>query len=78
VDIPINLTYGSRDETTNGAVSQLQDYLQANNYLHVSPSGYFGLLTLAAVKDFQTAHGISPTGFVGPITRAKIKSLTCQ
>lgn len=78
VDIPINLTYGSRDETTGGAVSQLQDFLQANNYLNTNPTGFFGTLTLAAVKQFQAANGIESTGFVGPITRAKIKSMTCQ
>ena len=42
-------------------------YLQ--RFLAASPaSGYFGKLTRAAVKDYQTALGISSTGVVGPVT----------
>ena len=73
-----NLRYRSRDVNTNGAVSTLQDFLQSQNYLNSEPTGYFGLLTLKAVKDFQKANGISPTGYVGPITKAKIRVLTCD
>lgn len=72
-----NLRYRTRDIWTNDEVSALQDFLQANNYLNSEPTGFFGVLTLQAAKNFQQANGISPTGFVGPITRAKIKSLTC-
>jgi len=77
LDISNNLTYRSRDVSTGGDVSALQDFLQAKGYLNSEPTGFFGVLTLQAVKSFQQANGISPTGFVGPITRAKIKSLTC-
>lgn len=46
--------------------------------LAVSPtSGYFGPITLAAVKAFQTTNGIRSTGYVGPITRAKLNELYC-
>jgi hypothetical protein len=39
-------------------------------------TGYFGTVTLAAVKKFQTKYKISPVfGFVGPLTRAKLNSL---
>lgn len=38
-------------------------------------SSYFGAKTVAAVKVFQTANGISPTGTWGPITRAKANSM---
>jgi|GEM_PF-3339685 len=77
ISIVNNLRYQSRDVSTNGEVSTLQDFLQSKNYLHTEPTGYFGLLTLQAVKDFQSANGINATGFVGPITRGKIKALTC-
>ncbi|MCX6752837.1 MAG: peptidoglycan-binding domain-containing protein [Candidatus Nomurabacteria bacterium] len=41
--------------------------------LAVTPAtGYFGNITLAAVKAYQTAHGIPSTGFVGPLTRASL------
>ncbi len=41
-------------------------------------TGYFGPLTLAAVKRFQTKYGIPATGFVGPLTRAKLNQLFGQ
>ncbi len=78
VSLNNNLRYQSRDNFTNGEVSTLQDFLQSQNYLNSEPTGYFGLLTLRAAKNFQSANGISPTGYVGPITRAKISSLTCD
>jgi len=77
VSLVYNLRYQSRDITTNGEVSTLQDFLQSKGYLNSEPTGYFGLLTLKAAKDFQSANGIQPTGYVGPITRAKIAALTC-
>src|SRR3989344_3190609 len=73
-----NLRYRDRDINKNGEVSTLQDFLQSKGYLNSEPTGYFGLLTFKAVKDFQKANDISPTGYVGPITRAKIKALTCD
>lgn len=70
------LRYRSRDANTNGEVSLLQDFLQTKGYLNSEPTGYFGILTLKAVKDFQKDSGITPTGYVGAITKAKISSLT--
>lgn len=75
VSLMNNLRYRDRDATKNGEVSTLQDFLQAKGYLNNEPTGYFGLLTLKAVKDFQKDKGISPTGYMGPLTRAKIKAL---
>ena len=72
-----NLRYKARDINTNGEVSTLQDFLQSQGYLNNEPTGYFGLLTQKAVKDFQKAYGISPTGYVGPVSREKIKTLSC-
>src|SRR3989344_3132848 len=72
-----NLRYRSTNAQTNDEVSLLQDFLQTNGYLDSSPTGFFGLLTFAAVKKFQTASAIEPTGFVGPLTRGKINLLTC-
>ncbi len=41
--------------------------------LGISPAtGYFGNMTLAAVKTYQTANMIPSTGFVGPMTRDKM------
>jgi len=39
-------------------------------------TGYFGVLTLAAVKKFQAKYNISPqSGYVGPLTRAQLNKL---
>jgi peptidoglycan hydrolase-like protein with peptidoglycan-binding domain len=77
-----NLTYDlritSRDSQTGGQVSDLQFFLQTKGYLNTEPTGYFGLLTATAVKQFQTANSISPLGYVGPLTRTKINSISCN
>jgi peptidoglycan hydrolase-like protein with peptidoglycan-binding domain len=58
-------------------VSQLQQFLVAQKYLHTAPTGYFGALTTAAVKAFQKDNGIEMLGGgVGPLTRAKIAALS--
>ncbi len=69
-----NLRYQLRDASTNGEISSLQDFLQLQGYLNSEPTGYFGLQTFKAVKNFQSANGIQPTGYVGVLTRAKIAS----
>lgn len=77
VSIVNNLKYKSRDVNTNGEVSTLQDFLQSKGYLNNEPTGYLGILTVKAVKDFQRANNINPTGYVGSVTRGKIRALTC-
>lgn len=81
-DLKYNLGYRSRDTSTNGEVSDLQEFLVTNGYLSGDPTGYFGTATLVAVKKFQVAVGIGNTttpgyGRVGPKSRAKIKVMTC-
>ncbi len=63
-----NLSIRSRGEQ----VVALQTILIQKGYLTGSATGYFGVLTLKAVKDFQRANNITPTGFVGPLTRATL------
>ncbi|HEX7724407.1 MAG TPA: peptidoglycan-binding domain-containing protein [Candidatus Paceibacterota bacterium] len=69
-----NLTVGS----TGPAVVALQTALIAQGYSIPSiasgaaAKGYFGAQTQAAVKAYQTAHGVPSTGFVGPLTRAAL------
>ncbi len=66
-----NLGEGS----TGDDVTELQKILIAAGYLKIgAPTGYFGPLTLAAVKLYQAAHGIPQTGFVGPLTRAALNA----
>ncbi len=72
-----DIRYRSKDATTNGEVSLLQDFLNTQGVFNQESTGYAGLLTIKAIKDFQSKYGISPTGFVGPLTRAKVKEVSC-
>ena len=63
-----NLKYGQRDKE----VTELQEFLIDKGLLKTTPSTYFGLLTLKAVKAYQASINVSPTGFVGVLTREKI------
>ncbi|KKW19744.1 MAG: hypothetical protein UY63_C0007G0028, partial [Parcubacteria group bacterium GW2011_GWA2_51_10] len=78
VALQYNLKYRMTDARTEGEVSLLQDFLQAEGYLSSQPTGFFGLQTLAAAKKYQANVGLSPTGYVGPLTREKIKDATCD
>src|SRR3989344_5352609 len=69
-----NLRYRDRDINKNGEVSTFQDFLQMKGFLNSEPTGYFGLLTFQAAKDYQRSKSITPTGYVGPITRAAINA----
>jgi hypothetical protein len=66
-----SLTVGSR----GADVTELQAMLYANGFLSVSPTGYFGALTKAALAKWQGSVGITPaSGYFGPITRGYIAS----
>jgi peptidoglycan/xylan/chitin deacetylase (PgdA/CDA1 family) len=60
------LTVGSRGDE----VTALQNRLTADGFYNGPKTGYFGLLTKAAVQKFQTAHALPSTGLVGVMTRA--------
>ena len=54
---------------TSDEVKQLQEKLRAEGYFtYPTSTGYFGPITLAAVKAFQNAKKLPVTGFVGPLT----------
>jgi len=57
---------------TGAEVTALQQKLTALGIYAGPVTGYFGPLTRAAVKTFQTKNGISPVGYVGPGTRAAL------
>lgn len=65
------LIFGKR----GSEVTLLQTFLNKQGYLPVSATGYYGSLTVQAVKKFQSAHNISATGTVGPITRALLATM---
>jgi peptidoglycan hydrolase-like protein with peptidoglycan-binding domain len=63
-----NLKYGQRDKE----VTELQEFLIDKGLLKTTPSNFFGLLTLRAVRSYQASVGVSSTGYVGVLTRQKI------
>lgn len=69
---------------TDNDVKRLQVQLNKNPATQIAPSGagstgqettYFGSLTFAAVKKYQTLNSIPSTGYVGPLTRAALTKL---
>lgn len=71
--ITSQLDQGSQGEN----VTNLQIFLAANPSLYPEGkvTGYYGLLTYAAVVRFQNQYGIDPVGRVGPLTLQKINAL---
>lgn len=66
-----NLRYGLKDN----AVFELQKKLIAHSILSIIvPTGWFGPLTLKAVKIFQEQNEIPATGFVGAMTRGSLNA----
>lgn len=66
-----NLAFRSRGED----VQLLQESLRTRGYFTGPSTGYFGTLTLRAVKAYQKGvMNIPPTGFVGPLTRASLNA----
>ena len=67
-----DLRYGSAGQD----VVALQEFLSQQNVYSGPISGNFYSLTLASVKAFQTAEGITPaSGYVGPVTRGVINQI---
>jgi hypothetical protein len=60
------LTYGYE----NDEVMELQKRLAEEGVYSGPITGYYGDMTIAAVKKYQSQNGLSPVGSVGPATRA--------
>lgn len=74
--ITATLSLGAHDVTTQGAVSQLQQYLvQAGVYPEGQITGYYGALTARAVARLQAQYGLDPVGVFGPQTRALVSRI---
>jgi len=67
-----NLQLGNRDNQGKDDVYKLQSCLKSLGYLSVNPTGFFGNLTLNAIKNFQRSKLLPVTGFFGPLTRNAI------
>lgn len=68
------LVYGD----AGSQVLALQNYLYAIGFMSALPNGHFGPSTRAAVKQFQSTHGINAIGTAGPLTRAAITKASCS
>lgn len=55
-------------------VTELQKRLKEEGVLSGDITGFYGAATLAAVKKYQTLHGLEPLGTVGPGTRSKLNA----
>ena len=60
----------------SGCVTELQNLLKAKGYNPGTVDGVFGANTLAAVKSFQSASGLTVDGLVGTNTKAKLYATT--
>jgi peptidoglycan hydrolase-like protein with peptidoglycan-binding domain len=67
---------GQTVSTTPALVWTGKDVQRALNQLGASPrideDGVIGPITVAAIKSFQTAHGIEPDGIAGPVTKTAL------
>ena len=73
VALSYDLSYGSR----GSQVSTLQSFLVTQNYPGGGSwmvTGYYGSATVAAVRNFQQAHGLAMTGAVDSSTRAAMNA----
>jgi hypothetical protein len=64
------LSVGSQD----AQVSALQQRLTTDGFYSGPITGFYGTLTKAAVKKFQSAHAIATKGYVGPSTRTALNA----
>jgi hypothetical protein len=72
-NLTMTLTRGMKDATTNGQVTELQQFLADQFDLADSfPSGFFGGQTQRYLVKFQQEHGLPAFGIAGTLTRAKI------
>lgn len=55
-------------------VHALQEFLQSENVLTATPTGFFGPMTREALKKWQVGQGISPAGVAGPKTTERLRT----
>jgi peptidoglycan hydrolase-like protein with peptidoglycan-binding domain len=74
---PLSITRALALGMRGDDVAALQTFLKGLGYFNYpSITGYFGSITAAALKKFQSANSLEAIGAVGPRTRALIARLT--
>ena len=58
---------------TVAGVRRLQADLARLGYFHHVVTGYYGLVTTAAVRQFQQSAGLTPDGIFGPLSKTALK-----
>lgn len=58
--------------SSGSEVSDLQDALREKGFYNYKTTGYFGSITLSAVREFQSSNGLECDGIVGNATRSKL------
>lgn len=66
-----NLTYSMSGDD----VKALQTVLKIEGLFAPNPTGYFGSVTLASVKKWQTKHGLVSDGYIGVHSREQLNKL---
>lgn len=74
VALPANMHRGAE----SASVSSLQKFLALKGFFMEAPTGFFGDLTVTAVKAYQASKGLPITGMVYESTRGAITKDTCQ
>lgn len=64
--------------STGASVTAVQRVLYNAYQGFPNPTGYFGSITQAAVKQWQSEHGIESLGIVGPKTAAAMRLTLCS
>lgn len=72
---PIHIAAGAIVAFHPNAVMWMQDALNHVDNAKLAVDGHFGPKTLAAVKAFQTKHGLAVTGFIDDIETALLTKL---
>ena len=55
-------------------VFMLQDFLRAEGHFNLASTGYFGPITAASLKSYQTANGLTATGILDDATLVAMQS----
>ncbi len=72
-----NFTKNIAYRSSGSDVKNLQIFLKQKGYLNTEATGFFGILTQKALKDFQSKNSLGNSGTFGPNTRALIKNMSC-